>query len=99
MLSFGYYLDHLQPASYHYSVDPLDGKVRDLPPDEAARILGGEACMWTEYVTEETIDSRLWPRAAAIAERLWSPESISDIDRALPAHVRILRQTFRHNLI
>jgi hexosaminidase len=80
VLSFGYYLDHLQPASFHYAVDPLDGKARDLPPELAARILGGEACMWAEYVSAETVDSRIWPRMAAIAERLWSPREIRDED-------------------
>jgi hexosaminidase len=78
VLSFGYYLDHLQPAGFHYANDPFDGKVRDLPPDQAARILGGEACMWSEYVSAETVDSRIWPRMAAIAERFWSPREIRD---------------------
>ena len=34
--------------------------------------------MWSEYVTGETIDSRIWPRLAAIAERLWSPQDVKD---------------------
>ncbi len=88
ILSFGYYLDHLKPASFHYAVDPqIDGA-------NAARILGGEACMWSEYVSAETIDSRIWPRAGAIAERLWSPREVTDsasmYDR-LDALERVLR--------
>ena len=80
VLSFGYYLDQLWPASRHYAVDPLDGAAGQLTPDEAKRILGGEACMWSEYVSAETVDSRLWPRMAAIAERLWSPRDVTDVD-------------------
>ena len=80
VLSSGYYLDHLQAASSHYGVDPLDGKALDLPPDQAARILGGEACMWSEYVSAENVDSRIWPRMAAIAERFWSPREVRDVD-------------------
>ena len=73
ILSSGYYLDHLSPASYHYAVDPLAGGSAQLNSSEAPRVLGGEACMWAELVDAETVDSRIWPRAAAIAERLWSP--------------------------
>jgi len=80
VLSFGYYLDHFEPASSYYGVDPLDGAVRELSREQQARILGGEACMWSEYVDAETIDSRVWPRAAAIAERLWSPASVTNVD-------------------
>ncbi len=78
ILSFGYYLDHLRPASYHYGIDPLDGEAGKLDAAEASRILGGEACMWSEYTSTETIDSRIWPRMLAIAERLWSPRSVTD---------------------
>ncbi|HTW63916.1 MAG TPA: beta-N-acetylhexosaminidase [Bryobacteraceae bacterium] len=73
VLSFGYYLDHLQPAWAYYSVDPWGGAAASLTPEQKALILGGEACMWSEYVDSETVDSRIWPAAAAIAERLWSP--------------------------
>ena len=79
ILSYGYYLDHMQPASAHYQVDPLSNEAGALPAEEAALILGGEACMWTEYVDAENVDSRLWPRLAVIAERLWSPRDTSDL--------------------
>ena len=36
--------------------------------------------MWAEWVTPETIDSRIWPRTAAIAERLWSPRTVTDVE-------------------
>ncbi len=76
VLSFGYYLDHLKPASFHYAVDPLNG----VDPAQSTQILGGEACMWSEYVNADTVDSRIWPRLAAIAERFWSPREVTDVD-------------------
>jgi len=80
ILSWGYYLDHLRPASFHYQVDPIGQQAASLSADQKALLLGGEACMWGEYITSENIDSRLWPRAAAIAERLWSQPEVKDID-------------------
>ncbi len=80
ILSNGYYLDHQLSAEDHYSVDPLGGDATALSSDERAFILGGEACMWAEFVNPETVDSRIWPRVAAIAERLWSQTSVRDAD-------------------
>ena len=80
ILSNGYYLDFaLAPADY-YRVDPLGGAAASLAPDQASRILGGEACMWSELVTPENVDSRIWPSTAAIAERFWSPREVTDVD-------------------
>jgi hexosaminidase len=79
ILSSGYYLDLGWSAARHYAVDPNSGAAAALAPEETARILGGESCMWSEYVNFENVDSRIWPRNAAIAERLWSPQSVTDV--------------------
>jgi len=80
LLSFGYYVDLNWPAARHYAVDPISGAAANLSPEEKQRILGGEACMWSEYVSPENIDSRIWPRTAAIAERLWSRQDVTDVN-------------------
>jgi hexosaminidase len=80
ILSWGYYIDHLRSAAFHYQVDPMGQQAASLPPGQKAMLLGGEACMWGEYITYENIDSRIWPRTAAIAERLWSPPETKDVE-------------------
>jgi hexosaminidase len=79
LLSNGYYLDLSFPAEAHYLPDPIPPD-STLSPPARAHVLGGEACMWGEFVSPENIDSRLWPRAAAVAERLWSPVDVRDVD-------------------
>jgi hexosaminidase len=78
ILSNGYYIDLGWSAARHYAVDPLAGEAASLTPEEQKLVLGGEATMWSEYVNSENIDSRIWPRTAAIAERFWSPADVRD---------------------
>lgn len=78
ILSKGYYIDLMQPAADHYNIDPLPDTVC-LSSDQKKLVLGGEATMWSEMATQETLDSRIWPRTAAVAERLWSPATMKDI--------------------
>jgi hexosaminidase len=80
LLSNGYYIDLNWPASQHYANDPLSGAAADLTPEQKKLILGGEATMWSEYVDVGNVDSRIWPRTAAIAERFWSPQSVTDVN-------------------
>jgi hexosaminidase len=79
ILSNGYYLDLGWSAARHYAMDPLGGPAGALTPEQKQLILGGESCIWSEYVNAENVDSRIWPRNAAIAERLWSPEGTTDV--------------------
>lgn len=79
ILSNGYYIDLGWSAARHYAVDPLGGAAANLTPEEKQRVLGAEATMWSEYVNWENIDSRIWPRMAAIAERFWSPQNPTDL--------------------
>ena len=100
ILSSGYYIDLMEPASRHYAVDPLPASL-GLTAEESARVLGGEATMWAEWVTPETIDSRVWPRTAAIAERFWSPASVRDVldmyRRLVPVSLQLEDLGLQHN--
>ena len=78
LLSYGYYLDLMWPANRHYAVDPMADAAANLTPEQKALILGGESCQWAEWITPENADSHIWPRNAVIAERLWSPQNVTD---------------------
>ena len=79
ILSNGYYIDLCQKAEFHYLNDPIPPDTT-LPESTLKNIWGGEVTSWAELVTPEIVDSRIWPRTAAIAERLWSPQNIRDVD-------------------
>jgi hexosaminidase len=79
ILAAPYYLDKMFKTTSYYAGDPLPSG-SDLNPTQAAQVLGGEVCMWGELVSEENVESRIWPYAAAVAERLWSPREITDTE-------------------
>ncbi len=81
----------------HASALPKFEKIVPPTPEEEALILGGEACMWTEMADDRTVESRIWPRAAAVAEKLWSPKelttNVEDMYRRLISLDTVLEKT------
>ena len=70
-----WYLDHLKVSwQTMYDAEPC-ANVDGGPDGEicASYVLGGEACMWGETVDGGDLLSTVFPRFAAVAERLWSP--------------------------
>jgi hexosaminidase len=78
ILSAPYYLDGMKSNETHYLADPIPADTT-LTPEQQKLILGGEVCMWAEQLNDRTIDSRIWPRTAVMAERFWSPQSDRDV--------------------
>jgi hexosaminidase len=75
-----WYLDHLdQDWLALYRCDPRDfnGTV-----EQKTNIIGGKASMWGERVDETNFMPRVWPRASAAAEKLWSGNSTSAAETA-----------------
>lgn len=79
ILSNGYYLDMVYSAEKYYLNDPIE-KNNTLTKKQQKLIWGGEATMWSELVSEETIDSRIWPVTLAIAERFWSSQNQNNVE-------------------
>ncbi|KAF2878772.1 hypothetical protein ILUMI_27399 [Ignelater luminosus] len=82
LLSACWYLDYLVSGGdwrKFYDCEPLSFIGND---QQKALVLGGEACMWTESVNEYNIEPRVWPRASAVAEKLWSAENADTYNEA-----------------
>ncbi|MGA7156843.1 MAG: family 20 glycosylhydrolase [Acidobacteriaceae bacterium] len=78
ILSAPYYLDGQKTSAQMFLADPIPSDTT-LTPDQQKLILGGEVCMWAEQLDRTTVDSRVWPRTMAIAERFWSAQSDRDV--------------------
>lgn len=75
------------PAEKVYRFHPLP---KGLSEEEKTHILGGQAQLWSEYIPNLShLEYMAFPRACALAEKLWSPEEgadFVDFKRRLDCH-------------
>ncbi|KAJ3648007.1 hypothetical protein Zmor_019844 [Zophobas morio] len=99
ILSSYWYLDQLNTGGdwlKFYNADPHDFPGTD---EQKSLVIGGEACMWSEVVDDNNLESRIWPRASVAAEKFWSPpDSIkTEMEELWPIASRLQEQTCRMN--
>lgn len=75
-----------------YSYDPVPA---ELNPSKANRILGAQACIWTEYIpTTEHLEYMVFPRLLALSEVCWTSKNNKNWDNfktRLQSHYRLMQ--------
>jgi hexosaminidase len=99
LMAYGWYLDRQNPVDdvgmwfwgdtwgQMYAIEPEPmGPQPEVTADgrPRGRALGGDASIWTEMTDEGGLDVAVWPRAAAVGERLWSPRAVKAANHAAP---------------
>ena len=66
-----------------YGLDPYEGSTLSTAVLDKA-FLGAESCMWAPYFDSTNFLTQAFPRAAAVAERLWSAATVTSVPNAQP---------------
>ncbi|XP_060719583.1 beta-hexosaminidase subunit beta isoform X1 [Tachysurus vachellii] len=92
LLSTPWYLNRISYGQDWQGIYKADPQSFDGTAEQKKLVIGGEACLWGEYVDATNLTPRLWPRASAVAERLWSDENVNDI---VNAYTRLVKHRCR----
>jgi len=98
ILSSCWYLNNIKYGNNwedYYACDPQHFSGTE---QQKALVMGGETCMWGEWIDGTNLLQVLWPRASVVAERLWSDKSITNAAAATPRleehRCRLLRRGY-----
>merc|ERR1719397_2068817 len=63
-----------------YRFDPIHG----ISSEKKEHVLGAQAAMWTEMTSKENVVGRIFPRASALGEALWSGADLNKFSNPTP---------------
>jgi hexosaminidase len=72
-------LEHIA-AGLAWTLQWRDGAIELPASADFGQVVGGEACLWSELVDDASLEVRLFSRLPAVAERLWSPAQVVDVE-------------------
>ncbi|XP_023132480.1 beta-hexosaminidase subunit beta isoform X1 [Amphiprion ocellaris] len=82
LLSTPWYLNRISYGQDWHAIYKADPQDFNGTEKQKALVIGGEACLWGEFVDATNLTPRLWPRASAVGERLWSSKDVTDLNDA-----------------
>jgi len=66
---FSYFGRNVTPLETAYKYDPYE----DVKPEARKNVIGGQCCNWTKFTFHRyDLEWKMWPRAFATAEVLWT---------------------------
>lgn len=78
------------PLDTVYNYEPIP---KELSDDEAKYVLGAQANVWTEYITNpKKVEYTIFPRMSALSEVLWSPKQNRNWGRFTSSLTDILKR-------
>jgi hexosaminidase len=82
------------PTVAVYDADPQ--AAWNLTDAQAKLVMGGMASYWTAQFDDSTLDTFLWPRSSAMAERLWTARDVIPSPTAAKWDAYILPRLVQH---
>lgn len=82
VMSDGWYMYVLSTGAdweKFYNIEPTNFNGNK---SQKSHVVGGEACLWSEWINEHNVLPTTFPRVSAVAERLWSPLDQLDAEKA-----------------
>ena len=86
------YADYCSPQKSWRQIYAYDPRI-NVTAEEQKLIQGGEVHIWGELTDEVNLDAKVWPRASAAGEVMWSgPKGVAGVDESVTRRLADMRE-------